>query len=234
MDDRATQLEELYAILDDLRARVGGFRRLGDCVKATGWPERGVYFFFDDSEPRASGSGARVVRVGTHGVSAGSKSTLWGRLSQHRGHVGGGRPGGGKHRGSVFRLHVGAALLERDGYEPAVEDAWARKKPARETLAIEAQLERAVSEYICRLPFLWVDVEGESDKGGDRARIEANAIALLSNRNRQAIDPPSPEWLGRHARRPAIRESGLWNVRHVDEAYDPGFLDVLRGYVARM
>ena len=27
----------------------------------------------------------RIVRVGTHGLKTGSRSTLWGRLSQHRG-----------------------------------------------------------------------------------------------------------------------------------------------------
>lgn len=31
-----------------------------------------------------------------------------------------------------------------------------------------------------------------------------------------AMDPPSADWLGHHADRPAIRTSGLWNVRHIE------------------
>jgi len=82
------------------------------------------------------------------------------------------------------------------------------------------------------MPFLWLDVSGGADGGcGVRARIEANAIALLSNWHRlgtaSAIDPPSATWLGSHSPNRKVRESGLWNVRHVDEGYDPTFLDQL-------
>jgi len=60
------------------------------------------------SSPSSTGTsdGNRVVRVGTHGLKTGSTSTLWGRVHQHRDT----REGGGNHRGSVFRLHVGQAL----------------------------------------------------------------------------------------------------------------------------
>ena len=65
----------------------------------------------------------RVVRVGTHGLRP-SHSTLWGRLSQHKGSVGGGMPGGGNHRGSVFRLHVGSALLQTSDWSEAIRASW--------------------------------------------------------------------------------------------------------------
>jgi hypothetical protein len=61
--------------------------------------------------------------------------------------------------------------------------------------------------------------------------IEANAIGLLSNRDRAPIDPPTPEWLGNFSPHPAIRASGLWNVQHVDERHDPVFLDLFERYV---
>ena len=57
--------------------------------------------------------------------------------------------------------------------------------------------------------------------------IERNAIALLSGYAESALDPPSPGWLGLHSDRKPVRRSGLWNNRHVDESYDPLFLDVL-------
>lgn len=60
-----------------------------------------------------------------------------------------------------------------------------------------------------------------------------NAIALLSNypEKRGVVDPPSPTWLGRWADRETVRRSGLWNVNHVDEEYDPAFLAALERLV---
>lgn len=77
-------LESLYGLLSELRARVGGFRQLRDTNGRSGWPRRGVYFFFDEHETRGSGTGLRVVRVGTHALRSGSLTTLWGRLHNTR------------------------------------------------------------------------------------------------------------------------------------------------------
>ena len=75
------------------------------------WPQRGLYFFCEAGEERSgTGTGMRVVRVGTHGLKAGSRNTLWGRLSQHRGTS----RGSGNHRGSIFRLLLGIALARRE------------------------------------------------------------------------------------------------------------------------
>jgi hypothetical protein len=102
----------MYAMVDTISDRVGGLRRLSDCSGRMVWPAQGVYFFFEDGELRSdSGTGLRVVRVGTHGLREGSTTTLWRRLAQHRGTR---RNGGGNHRGSVFRLHLGTALAGRD------------------------------------------------------------------------------------------------------------------------
>jgi hypothetical protein len=53
----------------------------------------------------------------------------------------------------------------------------------------------------------------------------------LRLRQRSPIDLPSPGWLGHHAGRQAIRDSGLWNVNFVFDQYDPSSLDVLEAYV---
>lgn len=101
-----------YRILDRLAARLGGPWRLRDYAGGSGCPPQGVYFFYEDGENRADGS-MRVVRIGTHALTAASNATLWSRLRQHRGHLAGRDPGGGNHRASVFRRHVGAALIRR-------------------------------------------------------------------------------------------------------------------------
>jgi len=48
------------------------------------------------------------------------------------------------------------------------------------------------------------------------------------------IDRPSANRLGHHAVRAEIRRSGLWNVDHVDDHYDPSFLQTLARLVDRM
>ena len=219
----AADIERFYRLL-----RVAQDRKLFDSAGADPWPIRGVYFFFESGEARATHPGGlsepRVVRVGTHAVSSNSKSTLWGRLRTHRGS----RHGGGNHRGSIFRLHVGAALLARDGVEPGT---WGRGSSAtKEIRTSEVGLEQAVSKCISAMRVSFVAVPDEPGPKSARAVIERNSIALLSN-VRRSSDPPSPGWLGRHSPRPEIVESGLWNLNYVDDRYDPGFLDVLESFV---
>ena len=233
-EDRVGALATFYELLNDLATRVGGARTLSECSKATGWPSRGVYFFFEPGEFRADGSTPRVVRVGTHGLRP-SKSTLWGRLSQHRGSPGGALPGGGNHRGSIFRLHVGAALATDAPEFEAELASWGRRNSAdRATKQNEYALERAVTAYIGAMPFLWVEVDDPPAALSERGIIEAGAISLLSNFGRPAIDPPSESWLGHRAARPSIRASGLWNVNRVQDPPNADFLVALERRIRRL
>ena len=85
---RLQHVQGFYEILGKLERSVGGKRTLGEVSGQTKWPSRGLYFFFEPGEMRAtSGPGLRVTRVGTHALKAGSKSTLWGRLAAHRGTI---------------------------------------------------------------------------------------------------------------------------------------------------
>src|ERR1043166_7895880 len=116
MRSASDNLERFYSLIARLGDAPGQGQALRELVPRSSLPKRGVYFFCEPGESWSGKSGdQRVVRVGTHAVSAGSKSTLRGRLKQHLGT----RSGGGNHRGSIFRLHVGAALLARDGIESA-------------------------------------------------------------------------------------------------------------------
>jgi hypothetical protein len=235
---RLRHVQRFYEILDKLERSVGGKRTLETADGGMNWPQRGVYFFFESGEVRTlSGTGLRVTRVGTHALKAGSKSTLWGRLRMHRGTMAGSNPGGGNHRGSVFRLHVGTALIRRDDWSTTVTSDWGVGSSAkRDVRNHERPLERAVSQHIRCMPFLWAGIEDEPGPASLRGYIERNAIALLSNHSRQdaPIDRPSSEWLGQWAASEHIQRSGLWNVNHVGEEYDPDFLDVLEQQVVSM
>lgn len=191
------------------------------------WPQRGVYFFTEACEERnESGNGPRVVRVGTHALKLNGRTTLWNRLSQHRGRS---RNGRGNHRGSIFRLIVGKSLMARDGYN---FPTWGDKSSAsREARNDEVRLEEEVSRVIGAMPFLWLPINDEPGPESLRGLIERNSIALLSNYGREKIDPASDNWLGHHCDRARVRSSGLWNSNHVDEPYDPAFLDKLERLV---
>lgn len=231
---RTDDLIRLYRVLDRLEALSGGKRFLAQLAPSRTWPQRGVYFFFEPGEIRTgSGHGQRLVRVGTHALGAGARSTLHQRLRQHAGRSSG---LGGNHRGSIFRLLVGEALIAR-GDCPECR-SWGVKgdigKAAEilttqrvEVAAAEAPIEVAVSEYLGRLPFLWLSVDDEPGPDSLRGYIERNAIALTSSLHDPMIDPPSPSWLGLRSGRDKVRRSGLWNQRHVGENYEPHFLDVL-------
>ena len=195
------------------------------------WPRRGVYFFFEAGETRPSGR-PRVVRVGTHGLTSRSTTTLWHRLYQHKGSTAGRWGGGGNHRGSVFRFHVGCALLERDGGPEEVARSWGEGSSAPASVRLAEHLhECRVSEVIGAMPFLWLDVPDPPGPNSARVVIEAGAIALLSRRSNPSSDEASAGWLGRYAKRDAIRSSSLWNVRHVDDMANRRVLDALEQYV---
>jgi hypothetical protein len=212
---------------------------MDDCHGRLRWPQRGVYFFFEEKEMRSSsGHGHRIVRVGTHALAASSRASLWNRLSQHRGIM---RTGGGNHRGSIFRLLIGTAIVARDGQK--APSSWGMgSDPAKVAtemqvsrialLEQEHPLEGAVTACIGRMSIVWLEINDAAGPDSNRGFIERNSIALLSNFRRvDKLDPSSRAWLGRHCSRERVRLSGLWNNNHVDEAYDPQFLTVLENLI---
>tara|TARA_R110002110_G_scaffold85816_4_gene223682 strand:- start:7548 stop:8273 length:726 start_codon:yes stop_codon:yes gene_type:complete len=233
------ELRVFYELLDELERRVGGKRLLRDCSGRMNWPERGVYFFFENGERQsASGDRPRVVRIGTHALKTASKTTIWKRLSQHKGT---GRTGGGNHRGSIFRLLVGEALMRRDEWDGL--ETWGVKGDAgaaaeqhglsrSDMRSRELPMEIAVSDFIGAMPFLWVAVNDEAGPTSDRGVIERNAIGLLSAPGSNNADPSSEAWLGRHSSRERVVRSGMWNNNHVGDGYDPGFLQTLERHIA--
>jgi len=228
---RRGDLDSLYELLDQLKTTVGGTQRLGDCTGYMDWPDRGVYFFFADAEMRASTDQPRLTRIGTHAVSAGSGTSLWNRLRTHRGTKSGTYQGGGNHRGSVFRKRVGEAMIERHNFHDEYPHWGNGSTAGRARRLNELELERRVSEYIRDLPLLWVRVDDEPDPESDRGYIERNTIALVSNYTKETVDSRAGGWLGNESKSEKICQSGLWNVDHVDEQYDPAFLDRLESAV---
>ena len=218
MAQREKDVECFYELLQRLEDRVGGKRKLKDCNGRMKWPKRGIYFFFENGETRTGApEELRVVRVGTHGLKRGAKSTLWNRLRQHRGVL---KHGGGYHGGSIFRHHVGLAIANRGNL--SIPETWRNFRS-------DCCLERLVSQHIRAMPLLWIKVSDSPGPNSQRGYIERNAIALLS---KNFDDKPSTNWLGHHAVNERIRTSGLWNVNHTDDSkYCPEFVGTLKDLV---
>ncbi|MBN1684699.1 MAG: hypothetical protein JW855_04630 [Gammaproteobacteria bacterium] len=224
------RVEKFYNLLSILKSHLGGYRKLGGCTGKMNWPDKGVYYFFNPNEKRRGDEQLRVVRVGTHATIQNAQSTLWGRLIQHRGTLSGKYAGGGNHRGSVFRRHVGDALMNRDGWPEFVQHTWGVRSSAEsEIRKAEHPYEQKVSDYLGDLFVLWLRVEG-SESHKMRSYIERNSISLLC----LSEDRPSESWLGNFSSSDVIRKSGLWNVNHVGESVDTDFLSVFSNYVKMM
>lgn len=219
---RLKDIKRFYSVLENLENNLGGKISLSNCSGRDRWPQRGVYFFFETSQMQVdSGTGLRVTRVGTHALKTGSKSTLWKRLAQHKGTV---KNGGGNHRGSIFRLLVGKAILEKK--ETRCPSWGVGSSAQKEITQKEIAIECMVSEIIRQMPFLYLKIPDEPNPNSLRGYIERNSIALLSNYNRSPVDFPTEDWLGFHCPHSKVGKSGLWNQNHVDEGYAADFIDI--------
>ena len=226
-DARLKDMDRFYRLIRRIAsADTDGLCALGERNSRT-VPKRGIYFFMQPDEARmTSPFESRIVRIGTHSVSAGSKATLWNRLRTHRG----GEDGSGNHRGSIFRLHVGDSLIRKSNLETEFPTWGIGQSASKEIRDAEKEMELEVSKIIAAMPVLWLDVDDEASPDSDRAYLERNLIALLSGPS-GPLDLPSANWLGKWSSREAIGFSGLWNVNHVYEDYDQHVLDVFEKYV---
>jgi hypothetical protein len=128
---------------------------------------------------------------------------------------------------------VGAALLRRDPDLLKVCTWDTKTRPVESTAReLEFELECEVSRYIGRMSVIWLSVAGPPSVNSERKYLERNSIAFLS---RLAYENPSSDsWLGLHADRCAIRNSGLWNVDHVGEEVRLDFLPRLERKIDEM
>ena len=211
---RYQAMRKLYEIISKARNEGNSFllRDLG----RSKIPERGVYIFLDNNEKNILGESGRIVRIGTHAVSSKSKSTLKDRL---RNHLGNG-DGYGNHRGSIFRLHVGQAIIEKEKIANKLPDWGVGQQASQETIESEKGHESRVSSYLKELEVVVLSINDEASKYSLRASVERQLIALCTE-DFKPIDSASESWLGKNSPVESIVRSGLWNIRDVGKMYDP-------------
>lgn len=161
-------------------------------------PSDGVYFYYEQGESIrcADATFEKIVRVGSHRKMGG----LPRRLIDHY---------WANKDGSIFRKHIGCALIRRNGNPEVCLGPWiAKGQPYDLTLENEVD-----SSLRTRFKFRTLLVP----QACERDFLEKNLIAFLSQ---AGLSAPSETWLGRFSPYPEIRESGLWNIRHVEEALE--------------
>lgn len=223
--DRIEAVCSMYKIFEDV-VETASLPSLRDALQRP-IPAQGVYFFFDpDERSRFSSTIPRLVRIGTHGVSAGSKATLRDRL---RAHLGTG-DGFGNHRSSVFRLHIGEALIRRLNLRSKYPH-WGKGQNADQNVREqEKPLEQMVSEYVSKLKVISVEVIDKSTKLSARSTIERLSIALFTE-DFLPVEEASGDWLGAYSQHEVIATSGLWNIREAGTKADPKVLDLIRNRI---
>jgi hypothetical protein len=162
-------------------------------------PPNGIYIMFEAGETGHDGN--RIVRVGTHT----GRDQLRSRMRRHF-------VTENKDR-SIFRKHVGRALLTMDGdpfieqWNPRLNTRAARMRYAGLVdFAKLGQVERRVTEYLqANLSFVCLRM----DDRDLRLKWESKIIATVSTCDECG---PSRDWLGLHSPKVKIRESGLWLI----------------------
>lgn len=158
-------------------------------------PQNGIYFWYEKGEIRRGG-GQRVTRVGTHK----KPNRLHARIKEHYGL---------NREGSAFRKHLGGAIMGRN-QEPVSEiKEWYK---ARRSPCFNDQKFRSYEAQVTAQAKLGNYRVLKVDDSNERMQLEEKLIALFSHCNHCR---PSKNWLGNHAYRKEIRDSGLWNVEYV-------------------
>ena len=159
-------------------------------------PSSGIYFFYEEGEISPHTLKERIVRIGTHGESR----TLKQRLRDHY---------SGNREGSIFRKHLGSALLIRmRKSEEEVREWYKARRSSHYSEFAEIELE--VSKII-RSRFFFRAIPIEDLK--KRKYFEERLIATLASCK---LCKPSATWLGNYAWNGNVRKSGLWNSDFVN------------------
>ena len=161
--------------------------RIGDL------PGNAIYFFYEDGEVVKIGDKMikRIVRVGTHR----SQHRFPNRIYDHF---------YGNKNSSVFRRHLGAALLAKENPgDPRLRE-WV-KQGGKTFRDVEERVTRLLKE---KFSFKYIRV----DDRDERLELEEKLISTLAKFSAKYA---SPHWLGHYSPSREVRESGLWNVEHV-------------------
>ena len=164
-------------------------------------PASGIYLFFEKGE-KIDIDGMKydgLVRVGTHR----NDGNFPGRIRQHYGNKGNLN---GNKNGSVFRLHVGGAIMRKlNPYDPPLAGWLKQMGPSYSD--VEEDVSRTLRENFSFVCFPVATKE-------ERLNLESGLISLLAQ---HPLGKSSPLLAWTISARPIICSTGLWNTRETDK-----------------
>ena len=176
-------------------------------------PRNGIYFFYEEGEfcRHFDVIRPRIVRVGTHREQDRFRS----RIRQHI---------RGNKNSSVFRKHLGGAVLRRRNPDDFRLGRWLKQ----DTPTFEEVEELVTNRLAADFTFKCIMVKDKKE----RLDLEERLIATLA---KCPGCEPSKDWLGYYAGSEEIRQSSLWNVQHVygNKHMTQQYLSKLRELVCR-
>ncbi len=162
-------------------------------------PRSGICFFYEAGEYTSHTNGFRIVRVGTHGAGR----TLRHRLNDHY---------FGNREGSIFRKHLGSALLKISGAPDEHIREWMKRRKGNVNWHKFDSVENEVSAVLrSKFHFRVVKVDDVYERENFEEKIIATIVAC-------PVCKPSENWLGRFAWSIKVRTSGLWNSNYVNSS----------------
>ncbi len=180
-------------------------------------PSNAIYFFYENGERWGhQGPKPRVVRVGTH-----RDGNFRSRIAEHflfnEGKMAFTEDQPAPHDRSIFRKHIGAALLKKvdDPYFAVWKiDFIPRKTRDSKRHLRDISKEKAIEKEVTQIlrqnfSFRFIDIAEQKQRMGNQG-LERALIGTLA---RCPQCGPSDGWLGRYSPDVRIRESGLWLIQ---------------------
>jgi hypothetical protein len=185
-------------------------------------PANGIYFFYEKGECcNHEERKPRIVRVGTH-----RDGNFQSRIAEHflfdERKMAFTQDQTAPHERSIFRKHIGRALLNRAGdtyltvweMDFTTRDSREKNRHLRD-ICKEVEVEREVTRILREnFSFKFIEVADQTHRMGGEG-LERALIGTLASCGRCG---PSAEWLGSYSPKPQIRESGLWLIQHLRAA----------------
>ena len=190
-----------------------------DSTRVEGIPLNGVYLNYEKGENYSADDELlqRIVHVGRNRES----QNLRERLKSHYVFRG---------RRSIFRNHVGTALLTRDGRLKLLQNLPFKPSETRKVTPLARaafpRFEDAITEYmVTSFTFRYIEVEDRSY----RKELEERLIYTLALCQGCV---PSQNWLGKYALNAGVKSGHLWNDQHTKKGKSvrPEDLDYLTSF----
>jgi len=196
--------------------------RIGDDFDFKTLPIAGIYFFYEKGEysdhfPNCN----RIVRVGTH-----RKNNFQTRIKDHyldsKKELVLDKAKSAPHDRSIFRNHIGRCLLNMNGDSLYIKNVWKINKTPKiknkkcehlRDINKELGLEKEISRILRQqFSFRYIILDDEKQRMGEKS-MESALIATIAQCKSCM---PSTNWLGNNSPEDKIKNSGMWNMHHVN------------------